>query len=49
VGDRHAAVWAKPACAPCFLSGCPIDHRCMEAIGVDEVLTAVLERLGARP
>lgn len=46
VGDRHAAVWAKPACAPCFLSGCPIDHRCMEAIDVDDVLRAVLERLG---
>jgi len=26
-----------PDCAPCMLRDCPIDHRCMTAIGVDEV------------
>ena len=29
---RHA-----PDCAPCMLRDCPIDHRCMTAITVDEV------------
>lgn len=27
-----------PECAPCMLRDCPIDHRCMTAITVDEVL-----------
>ena len=26
-----------PECAPCMLRDCPIDHRCMTAISVDEV------------
>lgn len=26
-----------PECAPCMLRDCPIDHRCMTAIDVDEV------------
>lgn len=26
-----------PDCAPCMLRDCPIDHRCMTAIGVNEV------------
>jgi heptosyltransferase II len=26
-----------PDCAPCMLRDCPIDHRCMTAISVDEV------------
>jgi len=26
-----------PECAPCMLRDCPIDHRCMTAITVDEV------------
>ena len=36
----------KPVdCAPCDHRLCPTDHRCMEAIGVDEVLEAVVETL----
>ena len=27
-----------PDCAPCMLRDCPIDHRCMTAISVEEVL-----------
>jgi heptosyltransferase-2 len=27
-----------PDCAPCMLRDCPIDHRCMTAITVDEVM-----------
>jgi heptosyltransferase-2 len=26
-----------PDCAPCMLRDCPIDHRCMTAISVDDV------------
>jgi heptosyltransferase-2 len=30
------AVW----CSPCMMRECPIDHRCMRGISVDEVLSA---------
>jgi heptosyltransferase-2 len=30
-----------PDCAPCMLRDCPIDHRCMTAIGPDEVFERV--------
>ena len=38
-----------PDCAPCMLRDCPIDHRCMTAITVDEVFEhshALLKRAG---
>ena len=37
-----------PECAPCMLRDCPIDHRCMTAITVDEVFEhshALLKRV----
>ena len=37
-----------PDCAPCMLRDCPIDHRCMTAITVDEVFEhshALLKRI----
>jgi len=34
-----------PDCAPCMLRDCPIDHRCMTAITVDEVLEHSLRLL----
>jgi len=34
-----------PDCAPCMLRDCPIDHRCMTAITVDEVLERSLSLL----
>jgi heptosyltransferase-2 len=30
-------------CAPCLLRQCPTDHRCMEAIGVEDVMVGVRE------
>ncbi|NLI83593.1 MAG: lipopolysaccharide heptosyltransferase II [Deltaproteobacteria bacterium] len=37
----------KPAeCAPCLKRTCPTDHRCMEAIGPDDVLQAVKDLMG---
>jgi heptosyltransferase-2 len=32
-------------CAPCLLRQCPTDHRCMEAIGVDDVMAGARELL----
>lgn len=34
-----------PDCAPCMLRDCPIDHRCMTAITVDEVMEQSLSLL----
>jgi heptosyltransferase-2 len=45
---NNALLEARVACAPCFLRECPIDFRCMESIGTEQVVTAclaVLERL----
>jgi heptosyltransferase-2 len=36
-GDHHAVVKKNVPCSPCFKRVCPIDHRCMELITVDEV------------
>jgi heptosyltransferase-2 len=36
-GDQHAVVKKNVPCSPCFKRVCPIDHRCMELITVDEV------------
>lgn len=40
VTDRGIIVRHPVACAPCLKRHCPTDHRCMIAIGVDEVLDA---------
>lgn len=34
-----------PECAPCMLRDCPIDHRCMTAISVEEVYARTLRLL----
>lgn len=47
IGNRHAVIRRPPPCAPCFLGRCPIDHRCMTAITVEEVAAAVVARLEA--
>ena len=36
-GPRAEIIRRPPDCAPCMLRDCPIDHRCMTAITVDEV------------
>ena len=36
-GSRAEIIRHPPDCAPCMLRDCPIDHRCMTAITVDEV------------
>jgi heptosyltransferase II len=47
-GAGASVIWKPPPCAPCFLTECPIEHPCMRAIGVEEVVEAVEARLGAR-
>ena len=37
-----------PDCAPCMLRDCPIDHRCMTAISVDEVLEKAKSMLSGK-
>jgi heptosyltransferase-2 len=41
--SRVQIVAADVPCSPCFLRECPIDFRCMNNIGVEQVTHAVLE------
>jgi len=48
LGARSVTIWKSPPCSPCFLSRCPIDHVCMRAISVEEVLEKVQAQLARR-
>jgi len=39
---RHQILKSNAPCSPCFLRECPIDFRCMNGIGVERVVEAVL-------
>ena len=42
-GDaRHRLLTSDAPCSPCFLRECPIDFRCLNGIGVERVVEAVL-------
>jgi heptosyltransferase-2 len=42
----HARILKHPvSCSPCLLRACPLDHRCMTRITVDEVFDAAMEML----
>jgi len=45
VGDEHVLIRHPVDCSPCLLRHCPIDHRCMTAIEVEEVFEAVRKLL----
>jgi heptosyltransferase-2 len=45
LGPRCRAVRAPVPCSPCLLRECPIDHRCMTGIAVEEVVRAAEELL----
>ncbi len=47
LGDQ-TVLFADVFCRPCMLRDCPIDHRCMKRVTVDDVYAAVSARLGAR-
>lgn len=40
VGTRTRIVRNRVDCSPCLLRECPIDHRCMEGLSIDDVLEA---------
>lgn len=44
-GTGHALVRRPVGCSPCLLRECPIDHRCMTGVTVEEVYAAAVERL----
>jgi heptosyltransferase-2 len=46
-GPGHELVRHPVECSPCLLRECPIDHRCMQWIGVDEVYGAAERQLQA--
>lgn len=39
--DNYRIVRNNVECSPCMLRECPIDHRCMDRVSVDDVMTAV--------
>jgi heptosyltransferase II len=44
--NENALVIKKDVeCSPCMLRDCPIDHRCMKQITVDEVFAAIRQKL----
>ncbi|HKF52375.1 MAG TPA: lipopolysaccharide heptosyltransferase II [Candidatus Acidoferrales bacterium] len=45
VTTRRTLVQHKVACSPCFLRECPIDHRCMERVPVEDVRQAAAKSL----
>jgi lipopolysaccharide heptosyltransferase II len=45
IGKGHIVLRHHVECSPCFLRECPIDFRCMNAVGVAEVRDAILSIL----
>ncbi len=48
-GEGHAIVRHPVECSPCLLRTCPIDHRCMAGIGVEEVFRSCVNSLDRSP
>lgn len=46
--DIADIIQKEVSCSPCMLRDCPIDHRCMTWIGVDEVFARAAENLNAK-
>ena len=44
-GSAHAIVRQPVDCAPCLLRECPIDHRCMTRVTVDQVYDAAVKQV----
>ncbi|MEA3144924.1 MAG: heptosyltransferase, partial [Verrucomicrobiota bacterium] len=45
-GEGHVVIRHHVECSPCFLRECPLDFRCMRAVTVAEVVSAVERVLG---
>jgi heptosyltransferase-2 len=46
-GPRTRIVKKPVECSPCLLRECPIDHRCMNGVTVEDVRRAAMELVGA--
>jgi heptosyltransferase-2 len=47
--SHHSRIIRMPvACSPCMKPDCPTDHRCMDAVSVDHVLSPAMELLSDR-
>jgi heptosyltransferase-2 len=46
---NHRVMTSPVFCRPCLLRDCPIDHRCMKRITVDEVFAACVDALRTPP
>jgi histidinol-phosphate phosphatase family protein len=40
LGFGHQVLYNPPACSPCRYRHCPIDHRCMQGLDVEQVVAA---------
>jgi heptosyltransferase-2 len=49
LGPRVRLLKRPVSCSPCLLRSCPVDHRCMRVISVDEVFEASCQILDAVP
>lgn len=45
IGSEHRVIRRHVECSPCFLRECPLDFRCMKAIGVPEVAETILRAM----
>jgi heptosyltransferase-2 len=43
--DRAEVIRVDVECSPCMLRECPIDHRCMQRISVEQVFDAAVRKL----
>lgn len=48
LNPRARLVKHSVSCSPCFLRHCPVDHRCMTRVSVEDVWQAVEAALGER-
>ncbi len=48
-GSAHTIVRQPVDCAPCLLRECPIDHRCMTRVTVDQVYDAATKQVAGLP
>ena len=45
LGPRVQLLVGKAECRPCLLRHCPIDHRCMNSVSVEDVFAAARQLL----
>ena len=47
-GEDHILVRTSVDCSPCMLRECPIDHRCMTGVTVEQVVRAAEQVLAGK-